>query len=30
LIYKDSIEVDEQRYPIHVSEQRLLSDTEGS
>ena len=30
LIYKDSIEVDEQRYPIHVEEQRLLPDTEGA
>ncbi len=30
LVYKDSVEVDEQRYPIHVFEQRLLPDTEGS
>ena len=30
LIYKDSIEVDEQRYPIHVSEQRLVPDSEGA
>jgi N-methylhydantoinase B len=30
LIYKDSVEVDEQRYPIHVSEQHLLPDSEGA
>ena len=30
LVYKDSVEVDEQRYPIHVFEQRLLPDTEGA
>jgi N-methylhydantoinase B len=30
LIYKDSVEVDEQRYPIHVSEQCLLADSEGA
>jgi N-methylhydantoinase B len=30
LVYKDSIEVDEQRYPIHVYEQRLIADSEGA
>lgn len=30
LVYKDSVEVDEQKYPIHVYEQRLLPDTEGA
>jgi N-methylhydantoinase B len=30
LVYKDSVEVDEQRYPIHVDEQYLLPDTEGA
>ena len=29
-MYKDSVEVDEQRYPIHVDEQYLLPDTEGA
>jgi N-methylhydantoinase B len=30
LVYKDSIELDEQRYPIHVYEQRLIPDSEGA
>ncbi len=30
LIYKDSVEVDEQKYPIHVYEQRLVPDSEGA
>ena len=30
LVYKDSVEVDEQRYPIHVHEQRLIPDSEGA
>jgi N-methylhydantoinase B len=30
LVYKDSVEVDEQRYPIHVYEQRLIPDSEGA
>jgi N-methylhydantoinase B len=30
LVYKDSVEIDEQRYPIQVYEQRLLPDTEGA
>jgi N-methylhydantoinase B len=30
LIYKDSVEVDEQKYPIHVHEQRLVPDSEGA
>jgi N-methylhydantoinase B len=30
LIYKDSVEIDEQRYPIHVTEQRLVPDSEGA
>jgi N-methylhydantoinase B len=30
LIYKDSVEVDEQRYPIHVVEQRLVPDSDGA
>ena len=30
LVYKDSVEIDEQRYPIHVYEQILLPDTEGA
>jgi N-methylhydantoinase B len=30
LVYKDSVEVDEQRYPIHIYEQRLIPDSEGA
>ena len=30
LVYKDSVEVDEQRYPIHVYEQALIPDSEGA
>jgi N-methylhydantoinase B len=30
LVYKDSVEVDEQRYPLHVHEQRLIPDSEGA
>jgi N-methylhydantoinase B len=30
LVYKDSVEVDEQRYPIHVYEQVLIPDSEGA
>ena len=29
LLYHDSIEVDEQKYPIHVHEQRLIADSGG-
>lgn len=29
LMYHDSTEVDEQKYPIHVHEKRLISDSEG-
>ena len=30
LMYHDSIEVDEQKYPFHVYEQRLIPDSEGA
>jgi N-methylhydantoinase B len=30
LLYHDSIEVDEQKYPFHVYEQRLIPDSEGA
>jgi len=30
LVYKDSVEVDEQRYPIHIREQALIPDSEGA
>jgi N-methylhydantoinase B len=30
LVYKDSVEVDEQRYPIHIHEQALIPDSEGA
>lgn len=30
LMYRDSVEIDEQKYPIRVEEQRLLTDTEGA
>jgi N-methylhydantoinase B len=30
LMYRDSVEIDEQKYPIRVEEQRPLTDTEGA
>jgi N-methylhydantoinase B len=30
LLYVDSVEVDEQKYPIHVDERRLIPDSEGA